>query len=327
MGSRWNQFIVSLVVCFAAVSSYYVWTTFKTKNLEEPIRFTIPSTQGVFDLEDYRGQTVFVFFGFTRCPHICPTTLQQLSGMMKKLKPEEAQKTKVLFISIDPEVDTLEVLKKHMNFFGDSFIGATDKDENLKKITNIFGANYTRTGVIDHTSTVFVINDKGYLVDILPYTASSEDLYNAHLQSFDRGSILEAIKTKDEIEVLADNRDCDLSKSVCEITINNQDTFTLKLNPQPLKTESAVNVELLANSLNYEPQSIDISGVELNMGYIRPEFDKTGPSIFKTSFFLPVCELKEMSWEVTVRFKSKDQAPVTPVVKYHFKTLQKNETL
>lgn len=323
--SRIRQFTISAVVSLALLAGYY-WKTSGGGVSEVPLDFTIPSTQGSFKLSDYRGQTVFLFFGFTRCPHICPTTLNQLSGLFKKLSTEQVKKTKVLFVSIDPDIDNMDVLKKHMSYFGDSFIGATDTDENLKKITDLFGANYSRKGAIDHTSTVFVINQLGYLVDILPYTVSSDELYTSYEQSFERPSIMSVIKNTNEVDVLADNTECDLSKSVCEIKINDKDTFVLKVSPQPIKTESELQVELMANSLNYEPQSIDISGVELNMGYIRPEFQRLNASIYKTSFTLPVCELSTMNWVATVYFKTKDGHLKTPVVKYKFTTVQENRT-
>ena len=73
---------------------------------------------------DYLGKPALVFFGFTNCPDVCPTTLYQLSNMLDQLK-SDADRLNVLFITVDPERDTPQLLKGYVENFGSTFIGLT----------------------------------------------------------------------------------------------------------------------------------------------------------------------------------------------------------
>ncbi|HEU4589486.1 MAG TPA: SCO family protein, partial [Steroidobacteraceae bacterium] len=72
-------------------------------------------------LEDFRGKAVVLFFGYTHCPDVCPTTLADLAGVMKSLGPQ-ADRVQVLFVTVDPERDTPEALSKYVGAFDPRFI-------------------------------------------------------------------------------------------------------------------------------------------------------------------------------------------------------------
>ncbi len=118
-------------------------------------------------LEDFRGRAVVLFFGFTQCPDVCPTTLADIAAALKKLGPD-ADRVQVLFVTLDPERDTPELLSKYVTAFDPRFLGlrgdlpATERA--AKEFTIFFekrkeGDSYT----IDHTAQTYVLDPQGRL--------------------------------------------------------------------------------------------------------------------------------------------------------------------
>ena len=120
-------------------------------------------------LADFRGKVVVLFFGFTRCPDVCPTTLAELKGVMQKLGTD-ADKVQVLFATLDPERDTAKVLAQYVPAFDARFLGlygdlaATQKTAKEFKIfyekrAGSTPENYT----IDHTAASYAFDQQGRL--------------------------------------------------------------------------------------------------------------------------------------------------------------------
>jgi protein SCO1/2 len=118
-------------------------------------------------LEDFRGKAVVVFFGFTQCPDVCPTTLADLAGVLKNLGAD-ADRVQVLFITVDPERDTPELLAQYVRAFDPRFIalrGDLAATQRVAKDFKIYfekrkqGAGYT----IDHSAQSYVIDAQGRL--------------------------------------------------------------------------------------------------------------------------------------------------------------------
>ncbi|HOB67322.1 SCO family protein [Ottowia sp.] len=121
-------------------------------------------------LADFKGKVVVVFFGYTQCPDVCPTTMGEMAQVKKLLGPE-GDKLQVLFISIDPERDTPEVLKAYMASFDPGFLGlyaaspealaALSKDYKVyyKKVDGKTPTSYT----MDHTAASYVYDPQGRL--------------------------------------------------------------------------------------------------------------------------------------------------------------------
>ncbi|MFM8467460.1 MAG: SCO family protein [Oxalobacteraceae bacterium] len=118
-------------------------------------------------LDDFRGKLVFVFFGFTHCPDVCPTTLAEMAGIMKALGPD-AERLQVVFITLDPERDTPELLASFVPAFHPSFLGLTGDQVTIDQVAKDFkvfaqkvpskdGKGYT----IDHTAGSYVFDAKG----------------------------------------------------------------------------------------------------------------------------------------------------------------------
>ena len=121
-------------------------------------------------LADFQGKAVVMFFGYTHCPDVCPTTLIEMQEVMRLLGPQAA-KVQVIFVTLDPERDTSEVLKQYVPAFNPSFIGLRPANEDaLNRLTKEFKIYYKRvpglspnTYTIDHTAGSYVFDQKGQL--------------------------------------------------------------------------------------------------------------------------------------------------------------------
>jgi len=130
-------------------------------------------------LGEFKGKAVFVFFGYTHCPDICPVTLANLNGVVSELG-NDADKVQVLFVTVDPERDTQSDLKKYVAYFNKDFIGLTGTPDEIKEVTDSYHAFYIKeeTGsdggyLMGHTSSVYLINPDGRIV--LRYPQSKLD--------------------------------------------------------------------------------------------------------------------------------------------------------
>ena len=118
-------------------------------------------------LEDFRGEAVVVFFGFTHCPDVCPTTLADVSQAVKQLGPD-ARRVQVLFVTVDPERDTREVLAKYVTAFDPRFLGLYGDAAATQRAAKEFKIYYEKrkTGdsySVDHSGQSYVIDPRGRL--------------------------------------------------------------------------------------------------------------------------------------------------------------------
>lgn len=126
-----------------------------------------------FKLERLKDKWTFMFFGYTFCPDICPTTMSALTATISQLKnnPEAAKDVQVVFVSVDPQRDTLEKLANYIGYFNQEFIGVTGERAKLDVLVAQTGAGYaiepeTAPGeyLISHTSAIFLTNPDGELI-------------------------------------------------------------------------------------------------------------------------------------------------------------------
>jgi protein SCO1/2 len=120
-------------------------------------------------LEEFRGKAVVVFFGFTHCPDICPTTLADMAGVMKKLGGDAAR-VQVLFVTVDPERDTREVLARYVPAFDSRFLGLVGDAEATLRTAKEFRVYFAKSAgsapgayTIDHSAQSFVYDPQGRL--------------------------------------------------------------------------------------------------------------------------------------------------------------------
>ncbi|RME07722.1 MAG: SCO family protein [Anaerolineae bacterium] len=142
--------------------------------------FTLQSAQGTVSLHDFRGKVVLLYFGYTFCPDVCPTTLAELKTALDVLG-RQADSVQVIMISVDPERDTPEVLQRYMEHFHPDFIGVTGELDKIKEIATLYGVYFEKAEgdsekdyLVNHTATVMAIDPEGYLKLIFPYGTSGE---------------------------------------------------------------------------------------------------------------------------------------------------------
>ncbi|MCL4244263.1 MAG: SCO family protein [Candidatus Dadabacteria bacterium] len=134
--------------------------------------FTLTDQNGdKVSLSDFRGKPVFLFFGYTHCPDICPVTLSVLNGVSKEVGEADKDRFKVLFVTIDPERDDTETLRNYVPYFNESFTGLTGTPDEIKKVANSFRAFYMREEsdseagyLMGHTSAVYLLDKNGKVV-------------------------------------------------------------------------------------------------------------------------------------------------------------------
>jgi protein SCO1/2 len=118
-------------------------------------------------LADYRGRVLVIFFGFVRCPDVCPAELFKLALAMKRLGPLR-EKMQVLFVTLDPERDTPQILKSYVTAFDPRFVGLTGSTADIDRAAGSFYVEYARVGrgadyTIDHSTSTFVLDTHGRL--------------------------------------------------------------------------------------------------------------------------------------------------------------------
>mgnify|MGYP000879927125 CR=1 FL=1 len=131
---------------------------------------------------DFSGKAVVVFFGYTRCPDICPTTLSAMQAAMKLLGPD-ADRVQVLFVTVDPERDTPAVLKDYVPWFDARFIGLHGDPAVIRDLAREFHVFFhkvegeTAMGYsIDHTATSYAYDPAGRLRLLIPHGAKPEHI-------------------------------------------------------------------------------------------------------------------------------------------------------
>ena len=96
-----------------------------------------------FTRDDLSGKWHLIFFGYTHCPDICPTSLQTMADMVKAIDDSDVTKAlRVMFVSVDPDRDTPALLKSYVQYFNPEFIGATGTEANLQQLTRSIGISY-----------------------------------------------------------------------------------------------------------------------------------------------------------------------------------------
>ncbi len=133
-----------------------------------PFRLT-DQNGAAFSDQDLKGKTFLVFFGFTHCPEVCPTTLFEISQIMRELGPD-ADRTAALFISVDPERDTPEALKDYLASFDPHLRGLTGDAQALAAVAKAYRVYYKKVPLeggdytMDHTAIVYLMGKDGRFV-------------------------------------------------------------------------------------------------------------------------------------------------------------------
>lgn len=134
-----------------------------------------------FQLEQLRGKVVLLFFGFTHCPSVCPDSLAKIKAALQGVPKTEAA---AVFVSVDPERDTLEHLQAYIAPFGEQFIALTGSNTELQTVLDAYQIRVKpmkkspsdQTYMVDHTADIYVLDRQGKLASLVPYGLPTEHL-------------------------------------------------------------------------------------------------------------------------------------------------------
>jgi len=148
-----------------------------------------------FDNQRLQGKWSFLFFGYTHCPDVCPTTLFLFKMMAAKLQPQPElyKKTQFVFISVDPERDTPDVLARYIKYYNKDFTALTGTPDEIKQFALAFGipyfveehesgkTNYT----VDHSGVIILVNPKGEFQAVFSAPQKLDAMYTDYLKIID----------------------------------------------------------------------------------------------------------------------------------------------
>lgn len=178
----------ALVVTVAGAVGYISFTTVREANsvqqLSEAVQIGGPfeltaMTGEPFDTSSMDGAPYAIFFGFTYCPDVCPTTLFEMSTWLETLG-DDADNVQALFVTVDPERDTPEVLSDYVSAFGDRIMGLTGTPAEIGTVARAHRVFYQRTELddgdytMDHTASVFLFRGDGSFFGTIAYGEAAD---------------------------------------------------------------------------------------------------------------------------------------------------------
>ena len=136
-----------------------------------------------FELSSLQGKAVLIFFGYTSCPDVCPTTLSKLSSVYKDLG-KDASRVKTLYITVDPDRDTPAVLKADLGYFDLDALGLTGTKPEIDKVVALYGASYeiiptpqsVEKYTVAHSTTLYALDTHGRTRILFPYEATVDNI-------------------------------------------------------------------------------------------------------------------------------------------------------
>ncbi|MEZ4728062.1 MAG: SCO family protein [Caldilineaceae bacterium] len=136
----------------------------------------------LISLSNFRGKVVLLYFGYTHCPDMCPTTLADAKVAMQELGVQ-AEEVQLVMVSVDPERDSPEKLQEYVQRFDPRFIGVTGTEDAVTAAATAFGVTFYKeagsvaTGyLVAHSTQLLVLDRQGYVRHIFPFGVTGEDM-------------------------------------------------------------------------------------------------------------------------------------------------------
>lgn len=174
--------LIGILVLMAGVTGMMTFNWYRSLYGGKPYgdAFTLVDQKGApITQAAFRGQPSVVFFGFTHCPEVCPTTLFELAGWLKTLG-DDGKNLHAYFVSVDPERDTPEVMNTYVSNFSDRITGITGDPDKVHAMAKSFGIYWKKvdTGdgdyTMDHTASVLLLDGKGEFAGTIAYGEGAE---------------------------------------------------------------------------------------------------------------------------------------------------------
>ncbi|XP_011068324.1 PREDICTED: protein SCO1 homolog, mitochondrial [Acromyrmex echinatior] len=147
-------------------------------------KFELINTEGkTVKSDDFLGQWVLIYFGFTHCPDVCPDEIEKMTNVVNTLEKQHNFKIQPIFISVDPERDTPTVVDKYLTEFSDKIIGLTGNIEQVREACKAYRVYYSNGPkdqdedyIVDHTIIIYLIDPEGLFVDYFGQTHDVEKI-------------------------------------------------------------------------------------------------------------------------------------------------------
>ncbi len=141
--------------------------------------------------EDYRGRWLLVFFGYTYCPDVCPTTLLNISAVLRQLG-EDSRQVQAIFITVNPERDNIKTMADYVGFFGGNIVGLTGSTSAVRAAAASYRANFRKVEedrgpdayLMEHQATIYLLDRQGKLRTIFVPGSTSDSIVNSLQQYF-----------------------------------------------------------------------------------------------------------------------------------------------
>ena len=182
--------VLALLVVLALVS---VWAFSRLRvpelhgtvlqSAERPADFTLSGSDGQpHSLSDFQGKWTALYFGYTFCPDVCPTTLADLRVARQQLG-NQADDLQVVMVTVDPQRDTADKMKQYLGFFDPTFLGLTGDEQAISNAATQFGIFYEAeqtagaTGyLVSHTSTIIILDPDGRMRYLIPFGVKGPEI-------------------------------------------------------------------------------------------------------------------------------------------------------
>ncbi len=143
--------------------------------------FLLYSSQGEFSLEQQRGKVVLLYFGYSKCPDVCPTTLSTIAQALNELSEEELEYVQGVFVSVDPKRDSYQLLEEYVSYFHPNLIGVTGSESEIAEVAKRYGALYEEVTLedsdfgyaVNHSADTYLITPEGELRFMFPHGTPS----------------------------------------------------------------------------------------------------------------------------------------------------------
>jgi len=193
-GVGFVSLLIGMILVVTGCQALGAGYEFKGNVFDPPVSlpdFELMDTSGQpFHLSDLEGDLTLIYFGYTFCPDVCPLTMVDVRDALASLETGQ-ERVHVVFISVDPERDTPDVLARYLAAFDSEYIGLTDDYEKIQEVMKPFGVFAQKEEVTDsaagylvsHTSRVYLVGPERELLLTYPFGFEAEDLRSdlAHL--------------------------------------------------------------------------------------------------------------------------------------------------
>jgi protein SCO1 len=179
----WRMIIAAFALLIALIASFLAFRYLNYRNVQENFygQVFVPALHAydfhlidqngkAFQLSQLRGKVVLFYFGFTHCPNICPTTLTDLEKVYRALPDKARPRVQIIFVTVDPQRDNPELMKKYLSYFDPDFLGLTGSADQVSKAAAAYGATFEKVHnpgedwnvyFMNHSAFTYLINPDG----------------------------------------------------------------------------------------------------------------------------------------------------------------------